>query len=54
MENSPITPADADHWHFESTLSDLEKCAKVGDALRGDISWRCSDSVDYLLRKGYI
>ena len=30
-----------------------EKRAKVGDALRGGISWRCSDAVDSLPRKGY-
>ncbi|SFD89277.1 DUF5906 domain-containing protein, partial [Salipiger profundus] len=30
-----------------------EKRAKVGDALRGGISWRCSDAVNSLSRKGY-
>ncbi|CUH63569.1 putative transposase OrfB [Thalassovita gelatinovora] len=30
-----------------------EKRAKVGDALRDDISWRCSDAVNSLPRKGY-
>ena len=30
-----------------------EKRAKVGDALRGGISWRCSDAVNSLPRKGY-
>jgi CRP-like cAMP-binding protein len=30
-----------------------EKGAKVGDALRGGISWRCSDAVNSLPRKGY-
>ncbi|WP_297767794.1 hypothetical protein [uncultured Roseovarius sp.] len=29
------------------------KRAKVGDALRGGISWRCSDAVNSLVRKGY-
>jgi hypothetical protein len=31
----------------------VEKRAKVGDALRGGISRRCSDAVNSLLRKGY-
>ncbi|WP_245964035.1 DUF262 domain-containing protein, partial [Roseinatronobacter ekhonensis] len=31
----------------------LEKRAKVGDALRGGISWRCSDAVNSQSRKGY-
>ncbi|SFD16040.1 hypothetical protein SAMN05444415_1081, partial [Salipiger profundus] len=31
----------------------FEKRAKVGDALRGGISWRCSDAVNSLSRKGY-
>ena len=30
-----------------------EKRAKVGDALRGGISWRCRVAVNSLLRKGY-
>jgi len=30
-----------------------EKRAKVGDALKGGISWRCSDAVNSLSRKGY-
>ena len=30
-----------------------EKCAKVGDALRGGISWRCLRAVNSLPRKGY-
>jgi len=31
----------------------LEQGAKVGDALRGGISWRCRDAVNSQLRKGY-
>ena len=31
----------------------IEKRAKVGDALRGGISWRCRVAVNSLLRKGY-
>ena len=31
----------------------MEKRAKVGDALRGGISWRCRVAVNSLLRKGY-
>jgi len=30
-----------------------EKRAKVGDALRGGISWRCRVAINSLLRKGY-
>ncbi|SEK11135.1 Acetolactate synthase large subunit [Marinovum algicola] len=30
-----------------------EKRARVGDALRGGITWRCSDAVNSLQRKGY-
>jgi amino acid transporter len=32
---------------------DSEQRAKVGDALRGGISWRCSDAVNSQPRKGY-
>ena len=35
------------------TLEISEKRAKVGDALRGGISWRCSDAVNSQPRKGY-
>ena len=36
-----------------SAKTDFEKRAKVGDALKGGISWRCSRAVDSLPRKGY-
>ena len=35
------------------TRCQAEKRAKVGDALRGGISWRCSDAVNSQPRKGY-
>ena len=34
-------------------LDNIEKRAKVGDALRGGISWRCRVAVNSLQRKGY-
>ena len=46
----PRDPAKVQH-----SLDDIirEKRAKVGDALRVGISWRCSDAVDSLPRNGY-
>src|SRR6056297_2339759 len=38
---------------FEAKPASEEKRAKVGDALRGGISWRCRVAVNSLLRKGY-
>ncbi|WCR18912.1 transposase domain-containing protein [Paracoccus alcaliphilus] len=39
-------------WRFNQPSS-MEKRAKVGDARRGGISWRCSDAVNSQRRKGY-
>ncbi|WP_424988727.1 hypothetical protein, partial [Microbulbifer sp. S227A] len=45
-----------DSGHYEALYGGQEgreKRAKVGDALRGGISWRCSDAVNSQPRKGY-
>jgi hypothetical protein len=53
-------PRPADKWHLDEVVVPikgrkhwLEKRAKVGDALRGGISWRCLSAVNSQPRKGY-
>ena len=44
---------EPDAMMFASAFAACEKRAKVGDARRGGISWRCLDAVNSQLRKGY-